>query len=340
MNFWKLAFERQGFLGILVLGMFGGLLPGASACITAHDDTKPATHATPPVEDYKIGPSDVLTVSVTDAPEFGGKFRVSESGTIEVPGVPSPIQAEGQTTAELARAIRQALIDAKQLRDPQIGVFVSEYHGRTITVLGAVNKPAEYPLERRTTVLEALSLAGGALPNSGNTITIVRGPASAEASGTSVGSVQILEMNNLLNGTTPTSSIEVKNGDVVSVSAAQVVYVVGAVIKPGGFTIPDPSSGVSAVQAVALAQGLKGVASKHALIVRQSTSEHGRLEIPVDLGQVMAGKATDAVLAPNDILYVPTSGTKQTLKAMGEVAMSAINGIAIYGIGYRVGNVK
>ena len=292
------------------------------------------------VEDYKIGTSDVFTVSVMDAPEFGGKFRVSDSGLVEIPGVPNHIRAEGLSPADLAQSIRQALIDAKQLRDPHVTVFVDEYHGRTITVLGAVTKPAVYPLQKRTSVLEALSLAGGTLPNAGNIVTIVRGSASAEATGTTVGSVQIVQMSNLLSGKELSANTEVKNGDVISVSSAPLVYVVGAVVKPGGYTMADPSSGVSVVQAVALAEGLKSVASHHGLVVRQSTSDQARVEIPVDIGEMMAGKTTDVVLAPNDVLYVPTSGAKQSLKVMGDIAMAAVNGAAFYGIGYRVGNVK
>jgi polysaccharide biosynthesis/export protein len=305
------------------------------------DDSKNAPeHSAATAGDYKIGADDVLTVSVADAPEYGGKLRVTDSGSIDIPGVPTPIHAEGESPFELARLIRQALIDAKQLRDPRVSVYVDEYHGRTITVLGAVSKPAVYPLQKRTSLLEALSLAGGTQPNAGNVVTIVRGPASAEATNTSVGSVQIFQLSNLVNGTDMSANVEVKNGDVISVSAAQLVYVVGAVVKPGGFTMADPSSGVSVVQAVALAQGLNSVASSHGVIVRQSTSEHGRIDIPVEIGQMMSGKSTDLVLAPNDILFVPTSGTKKTLKVLGDVALSAVNGIAFYGVGYRVGNVK
>lgn len=307
---------------------------------SSHDSDKSFNQTNGPAEDYKIGADDVLTVSVIDAPEFGGKFRVSDSGFIELPGVSGQIHAEGQSPVELAHSIRQAFIDAKQLRDPRVSVFIDEYHGRTVTVLGAVTKPAVYPLQKKTSVLEALSLAGGTLPNAGNTVTIVRGPASAEATGTPVGSVQILQMSNLVSGKDLSANAEVKNGDVISVSSAQLVYVVGAVVKPGGYTMADPSSGVSVVQAVALAEGLKSVASHHGLIVRQSTDEHARVEIPVDIDLMMAGKTTDVVLAPNDILYVPASGTKKALKAMGDVATAAVQGIAIYGIGYRVGNVK
>jgi polysaccharide export outer membrane protein len=317
----------------------GTLILSATAIAAPNRDDDAKSSNSHAVEDYKIGADDVLVVSVPDAPEFGGKFRVSDSGAIDVPGVAVPIRAEGLSALELAHSIRQALIDAKQLRDPRVSVFVEEYHGRTVTVLGAVSKPSVYPLTKRTNVLEALSLAGGTLPNSGNTVTIVRGPASAEATNTEPGSVQIFKMSDLVTGKDFADNIEVKNGDVINVSSAQLVYVVGAVVKPGGYTMSDPSSGVSVVQAVALAEGLKSVASSHALIVRQSTNEHARVEIPVDLSQMIAGKTTDISLAPNDILYIPTSGTKQTFKVMGDFALAAVTGIAIYGIGYRISGV-
>lgn len=288
-------------------------------------------------DEYKIGENDVLLISVADAPEFSGKFRVSEAGVIEIAGLSAPIRAEGLTTIELTDAIRQSLIDAKQLRDPKVGVFIEEYRGRTITVLGSVSKPAVYPLPKRTTVLEALSLAGGALPNTGNTVTVIRGAASAEATGTKEGSVQIIDMSRLINGEDLSANVEVKNGDVISVSPAQVIYVVGAVAKPGGFVMSNPSVGISVIQAVALAEGFKPIAAQHrSLIIRQSTSESARKEIPIDVAQMMAGKEADILLAPNDILFIPESGSKKALKAMVDIALSTANGVAIYGIGYRV----
>jgi polysaccharide export outer membrane protein len=289
-------------------------------------------------DEYNIGPNDVLLISVSDAPEFSAKYRVSEAGTIEMRGVPAPIQAEGYSPSELAHVIRQALIDAKQLRDPGISVFVDEYHGRTITVLGAVSKPGVYALQKHSTVLEAVSMAGGAQSNAGSTVTIMRGDASAEATGTKPGSVKIVDLSRLVKGEDASANVEVRNGDVVSLSSAQVVYVVGAVTKPGGFALANPSEGLSVVQAIAMAEGFKPTASdRHALIIRQSTSETARQEISVDIAAMMAGKAADTLLAPNDILYIPTSGAKKTLKVMGDVAMSAVNGVAIYGLGYRIG---
>jgi polysaccharide export outer membrane protein len=291
--------------------------------------------------DYTIGAGDVISVSMPEAQEFGGKFRVSDSGTVDIPGLASSVNAAGETPAELARSIRQALIDAKQLRDPKVTVFVDEFHGRRITVLGAVTKPAVYPLDHRTTVLEAVSMAGGALPGAGSAVTIVRGKASAEATGTAVGSVQIIDLARLSRGEDPAANVEVQNGDVISVSAAQIVYVVGAVIKPGGFVMSNPSAGISVVQAIAMAEGFNGVAATNrAVIMRQSTNDMARQEIPVDISQMIGGKTADVLLAPNDILYIPESGAKKALKALGQVALAAADGVAIYGVGYRAAGIS
>ncbi|MGA8220492.1 MAG: polysaccharide biosynthesis/export family protein [Candidatus Acidiferrales bacterium] len=291
--------------------------------------------------EYRIGRGDVISVLIVDAPELGGRFRVSETGMLEIPAIPKRINAEDQTAEQLAHTIRQALLDAKQLRDPKVSVFVEQFHGRTITVIGSVMKPSVYPLERRTTVVEALSLAGGLQPTAGNIVTIVRGAASAEATNTAVGSVQILDMSKLVKGEDPGANIEVRTGDVISVSNAALVYVVGAVTKPGGYVMLDPGSGMSVTQAVATAQGFTPIAASHrGLIVRQSTSTIAHEEIPVDILAMMRGQIQDVHLAPNDILYVPESGTKKTLKAMGDFAMAAASGIAVYGIGYRVAGIK
>jgi polysaccharide biosynthesis/export protein len=338
---------------LLCLRLMLGVLSSVAPLVAQTTPTVPATNAVnpaanaassvpgtspAPAEEYKIGEADLLSITVADAPEFGGKYRVSDTGLIQLPGLNEPLKAEGLSTIELSQLIHKSLIDAKQLRNPRVNVFIEEYHGRTVSVLGSVTKPGVYALAKRTNVLEALSLAGGALPNSGNTVTVVRGAASAEATNTQVGSVQIIDITRLTNGGDVSANIEVRNGDVVNVSPAQVVYVVGAVSKPGGFVMANPAEGMSVVQAVALAQGFLPLASTHqGLIIRQSTSEESRREIPVDVEAFMKGKQADLILAPNDILYIPESGKKKALKVMGEAGMALVNGIAIYGVGYRIG---
>lgn len=287
-------------------------------------------------DDYVIGPGDVLSITVTDAPEFSGKFRVDQSGYLTMSSLPEPMAAAGLTPLQLSRNLVAALEEARLYRDPTVNVFVEEYHSRTVSVVGAVAKPGVYPLQRRTSVVEVVSEAG-LLPTAGNRVTILPVPGESKHPD-AIADSQTFDLGKLMSGSDPKANVEVHEGEIIRVSNAEVVYVVGAVIKPGGFAVQDQSAGVTALQAVALAQGMTTVASTHrAVIVRRNFDGSAHRQMPVDLGKIMSGKADDVQLLANDILYIPTSGTKLTLRTMGEVAMMAANGVAFYGLGYRVG---
>src|SRR5215470_13873643 len=93
----------------LVLVVFVSLLfrGRANAQATGPISQEPRANSSA-LEEYKIGPDDVLQISVADAPEFGGKFRVSDAGLIEIAGISTPIHAEGQSALELAHTIQAA----------------------------------------------------------------------------------------------------------------------------------------------------------------------------------------------------------------------------------------
>lgn len=317
----------------LVLGLFADGQGHQSQSATAAN-----TQAQTP-KDYEIGPGDVLAITVTDAPEFSGKFRVDETGYLVMSSLPNPVKAQGRTTMQLSRDLTQALETAKLYRDPTVNVFVEEYHSRTVSVVGAVSKPGLYPLQRRTTVMEVVSQAG-LLPTAGNQITIL--PASDVSTGNpgTASSVQKFDLGKLMSGKDPTINIQVHDGEVISVSSAEVVYVVGAVTKPGGFVFQDRSAGITALQAIALAEGMTPVASpRRGLILRRNPDGGERENLSIDLSKIMSGKDKDVSLAANDILFVPVSGSKQTLRTMGQVALTAVNGAVFYGVGYRAGGL-
>jgi polysaccharide export outer membrane protein len=292
--------------------------------------------ATPITPDYHIGPEDVLAISVTDAPEFSGKFRVNQSGYLVMTSLPSPVKAEGLTPMELSTELRKALEDAKLYRDPTVNVFVEEYHSQSVTIVGAVSKPGLYPLQKRTTVIQAISEAG-LLPTTGNRVTLISANAGSSTAQNAGQATQSFELGKLMTGKDLSVNVEVHDGDVINVATADVVYVVGAVTKPGGFVQQDRSAGTTALQAIALAEGMTSVASEHnGLIIRRNADGTARENIPIDLAKIMSGKQGDTPLQPNDILFVPVSGSKQTLHVMGQVGMAAVNGVAFYGLGYRV----
>jgi polysaccharide export outer membrane protein len=300
--------------------------------------TPPSDSAKPTPSEYSIGPNDIVGVNIAESAEWSGKYRVSEAGDLVLPELSEPVHAEGKTAAQLAQDVKKALIDARLFRNPTVNVYVDEFHSRNVTVLGAVSKPGIYALQKRTTVLEAVSMAGGLLPTAGNTITLLQ---SHSVPGTSTSPAQPLKLNlsKLVAGSDSAFSSEVHEGDVLTVASAEVVYVVGAVVKPGGFAYPDQSAGMTVLQALALAEGTNSVAAKGRAVLVRRSKDSSRQDIPVDLGKLLAGKTEDVFMQANDILFVPTSGAKQTLHAAGEIAMAAVNGVATYGIGYRVGGL-
>jgi polysaccharide biosynthesis/export protein len=308
--------------------------PAASAASTPATQTQSIAPS-----DYAIGAGDVLTITIADADDFSGKYRVSDDGAIIIPGLKSPIQAAGHSAAEVSAAITKALVQADLIRDPMVHVFVEEYQSRNITVLGAVQKPSVYPLSRSMTVLEVLSLAGGPTINAGDTLTVIRKPiktAGSDAPG--VTQRFVIEMNKLMAGKDVNMAVE--PGDVVTLSSAPVIYVVGAVNKPGAFPVPNArTGGVTVLEALALAEGTKSVAAMtHGVVVHRSEDNIEHQDIPVNLADVMHRRPTnDVKLQDNDILFVPESGSKKTLQALGQIAIAATAGIAVYGIGYRLG---
>jgi polysaccharide export outer membrane protein len=321
----------------LALALLAGMPP---AQLRAQQDRGQASPSTPTpaavADDYRIGPEDVLAISVTDAPEFSGRFRVNQSGYLVMTSLPNPLKAEGMTPTELSTELRRALEDAKLYRDPTVNVFVEEYHSRSVTIVGAVTKPGIYPLHKRTTVIQAISEAG-LMPTTGNRVTLISANAGSSSESNASGTTQTFELGKLMSGKDSSVNVEVHDGDVINVATADVVYVVGAVTKPGGFVQQDRSAGVTALQAIALAEGMTSIAAAHnGMIIRRNADGSARENIPIDLAKIMSGKQGDTPLQPNDILFVPLSGTKQTLHVMGQVGMAAVNGVAFYGLGYRV----
>jgi polysaccharide export outer membrane protein len=285
------------------------------------------------VADYTFGPGDILSVSIDESPELSGSFEVGNDGYIALPYV-GQIKAAGLNGLQLTQSVAANLKKTELLVDPIVNVGVEEYHSRAVQVLGAVAKPAEYPLQRPTRLLELISRAGGLAPNAGNIVTISRQGDSFSSNG----SILTIDLSKLVRGQDPVANVEVRGGDVVSVSIAPIIYVLGAVNRPGGFAFTDPGSGITALQAIALAEGLKSIAApKRCLLVRTSPDGKERQRVPIDVGSILSKKSIDPFLQPNDILYVPDSGPKKTLEAMGRIAEGGAIGAATYGIGLRAG---
>jgi polysaccharide export outer membrane protein len=134
----------------------------------------------------------------------------------------------------------------------------------------------------------------------------------------------------LLESDDPTFNIPVHPGDIVKVTRAGIVYVVGEVKKPGGFVLRS-NENITVLQALALAEGLTRTSLKsQARIIRTDQSTNKRIEIPVDLGKILTSKASDPLLQPKDIIFVPDSSAKSAFYRGAEAVVSTATGVAVY----------
>ncbi len=153
--------------------------------------------------------------------------------------------------------------------------------------------------------------------------------AKTESATTDPNTIQI-DLRLLLDSADPRYNVPIYPGDIVKVNKAGIVYVVGSVTKPGGFTMRTNEQ-MSVLKAVALAEGLTSTSSKgHTRIIRTDPITGERSEIPVDLGKVLAGKLPDVPLKAADIVFVPKSGTKAALYRGSEAAIATASGVIIF----------
>ena len=311
---------------------------GAAPAIGGHHGDKVAGGLLGP--DYVLGPEDVLVIEVFNLPEMRQVVRVENDGTISVKLLPH-VKAAGLTATELEKELEKKW-GKDYLEDPHVTIFVREAHSQPVSVVGAVDAPGIYQLTGHRTLIDMVALAGGlakkTATQAGRSIYVSRkggfGDLKPVDGRQQIAPDQVeIDLQRLLYSNNTEVNLEIKPFDTISVSKADIVYVMGAVKKPGGFVLED-RDGVTVLQALALAEGFEGSPAKsHSRIIRR-LSDGSKTELPVDLGKIMKGKAEDPVLASNDILMVPDSTGRAIGKGGMNAAIGTVTGLLIYGRGF------
>ncbi len=133
----------------------GGKVPYNPSGFVAPD----APAAIPVTEAYKIGPSDVLTISVFGVPEYSGDYIVDELGRVQLPLIGSLVLS-GRSPDDAAHDVTVAL-ERSYLRNPKVQVQLKSASSQRITVDGAVGAPGVYAIAGKSTLLQAIALAHG-----------------------------------------------------------------------------------------------------------------------------------------------------------------------------------
>jgi polysaccharide export outer membrane protein len=287
--------------------------------------------------DYKIGPEDLLEISVFEDEKLNKTVRVSSQGNISLPllGI---LKVGGLTAYETEKEIRDLLAE-KYFQNPHVNVFIREYRNQRISVMGAVEKPGVYDVSGQKTILDLLAIAGGLKEDAGQLLFLIRpvkGDEEASEGGKDpngeIPQTYIIGLEEMLMQGNLTLNLPLVHGDVLNVPVSGKVFVGGEVNKPGGFPLRGKKMTVS--QTIALAEGLNQKANgAETKIFRYSGKGTEKEILSVDVYAIQKGQAEDPYLRENDILIVPKSGMKSFLVEL----LDAVKGV--FGFGFSLGSL-
>jgi polysaccharide export outer membrane protein len=318
--------------------------PGASggATLVVHH---PAGEAPGPSTSIPgpISPGDLLEISEEHLPEFRTVTRVSAAGSVALPLI-GEVKLEGMDESAAARAIADALVERGMLLHPRVFVLVTASGAQDVTVLGEVLRPGVYPYGAHHRLLDAISEASGLTPSAGSLVYISHrsGMETAAAAGepndqdaaAAGGQPRLQVRPAMVVALDPSgeghreSNPELQPGDTVQVTRVSLVYVVGDVIRPGGFPL-EPSRRTTVLQALSLAWGpSQNAALSKALLIREQND--GRTVTVLNLKRMLHGQDPDLPLLERDIVYVPDSTAKNLWNRTAESLVQSAVGVSIY----------
>jgi polysaccharide export outer membrane protein len=264
----------------------------------------------------KLGPGDLLEVSVYNVPELASKVRVSNSGDVYLPLI-DYVHVDGLTQEEAQTLIQKRLEDGGFVRSPHVTIFVDEAASQGVTIIGEVGKPGIYPDVSDHKLYEVISEAGGFTASASRKIAVIRRN-EAEP-------IHIDLPRNLADDLS--GNINIEPGDTITVPRAPIIYVVGDVGRPSGLLVDNGT--LTVLQALALAGGTNRTAKMGgARIIRKGPT--GMTETPLHLKQMLEAKSPDVTLQGDDILFVPVSAGRVAAARTFEAAMSMATAVTIY----------
>ena len=257
---------------------------------------------------YRIGAGDVLSLSVWGRPELSGTQTVGPDGVITLPEVGN-VHLEDSCRLDALAAIDGELASA------YVGLVVTlrvdVYNSLSVVVLGSVSAPGQKVFSEPPSLLSALGAAGGLSVDANGVLpqqcSVLRGERA----------VLWVDLDALLRQGDLSLNVDLAPGDVVHVApdSRRVVYVLGAVARPGVYPLRD---GLTAAQVLALAGGVEVEGQeKDIRILHPRTGAHAEFDFVAysagDFGQ-------DARLGAGDVLFVPRSGLADAGWVIGQFA--------------------
>jgi polysaccharide export outer membrane protein len=239
-------------------------------------------------DDYPLGAGDVVKITVFDYPDLTTEARVSESGTITFPLL-GEVSVGGLSASESENLIAQQLSSQGFIKQAHVSVIVSQFLSQQISVIGQVNKPGKYPLDKASTITDLLAMAGGVNSNGGDTAILIR----AGKDGKKENRKEIDLYTLFQKG--ESEDIGVFGGDIIYVPRASVFYVYGEVQRPGMYRL---ERNMTVAQAISVGGGLTPKGTENRLEVKRRDEKGAMQLVDMELHEQ---------LRADDVLYIKES---------------------------------
>jgi polysaccharide export outer membrane protein len=187
-----------------------GVLAVHTASVPAQEKAKaaPATGATPSLEAFKIGPEDMLAITVWKNEAMSRTVPVRPDGMITLPLI-DDVQAAGLTPMELRDVLAKKLVE--YMPAPDVSVIVTDVRSFKVSVMGEVVRPSRYDLKSWTTVLDVLAQAGGFTQFAARSRIVILRPSGKTM--TRIG----FNYSKVVSGSSENENIYLQPGDIVLV---------------------------------------------------------------------------------------------------------------------------
>jgi polysaccharide export outer membrane protein len=191
------------------------------------------------------------------------------------------------------------------------------------------NGTSTLPDPTETTAPEATPLPAG--PDA----TEPNRPPSADSNSSPSENLITINLNDLLETGDTKNNISLQAGDVVTVPHAGIIYVLGAVQKPGGYVLANDRSQLTTMKVLSLAGGNTRVAKLDRAVIIRKDSQGKQSQTAIDLKKVLTFQAEDLKMRPSDVLYIPEDKTKAALIQAAQIALAVGTAVAIYRLAYH-----
>jgi polysaccharide export outer membrane protein len=255
-----------------------------------------------PSEDFTLSPGDLIEVGVFMEPEYQATVRIGEDGTVQLPFIGS-LALQGLTVRAARALIADRLRTGQYYTDPLVIIEVLNTVNGSVLVTGELH--AQVPVTNERSLRDVLLTAGGLPANASHTVKIVRPGLEKPI---------VVDLGTDL-ATSAAANIPVRPHDIIQITRASLVYVLGAFQHQGAVPL-DQATPLTLLQVAALSGGINFEGQYNDLrLIRTVGTE--RKVVTVDIKAIRDGKAPDPILQANDIVFLPTNDMKAVLKNLG-----------------------